>query len=115
VSGFVLTWLGDKVRDTINEARQEALEEIAKACVDDVRAQRTGRLAEGVESRPVEVDGAKAGVQWGYFEAPRGDELFFELFIEAGTPYISGDNAKRNAADRHYGDLPRSIRRKTGL
>jgi len=104
VSGFVLTWLGDKVRDTINEARQEALEEIAKACVDDVRAQRTGRLAEGV-----------AGVQWGYFEAPRGDELFFELFIEAGTPYISGDNAKRNAADRHYGDLPRSIRRKTGL
>jgi hypothetical protein len=112
---FVLTWLGDKVRDAIDEARQEALEEVAQKCVDDVRAQRSGRLAEGVSMRPVEVDGAKAGVQWGYFEAPRGGKLFFELFIETGTPFITGDNAKRNAADRHYGDLPRSIRRKAGL
>ena len=112
---FVLTWLGDKVRDTINEARQEALEEIAQKCVEDVRAQRSGRLAAKVESRPVTVQGTNAGVQWGYFEAPRGDELFFELFIETGTPFITGDNAKRNAADRHYGDLPRSIRRKAGL
>lgn len=112
---FTLTWLGDKVRDAINEARQEALEEVAQKCVDDVRSQRSGRLASKVEMRPVEVDGAVAGVQWGYFEPPRGDELFFELFIEVGTPFITGDNAKRNAADRHYSELPAGIRRKAGL
>jgi hypothetical protein len=112
---FVLEWLGEKVSKAIDEARQEALEEVAERCVQDVRAQRTGRLAEGVESRPVEVEGDVAGVQWGYFEAPRGGELFFELFREVGTVYIAGDNAKRNAADKHYRDLPRAIRRKAGL
>jgi hypothetical protein len=111
---FVLTWLGDKVRDAINEARQEALEDVAQKCVDDVRARRSGRLAAKVDSRPVTVQGQKAGVQWGYFEPPRGDKLFFELFIETGTPFITGDNAKRNAADKHYGDLPLLIRRKAG-
>lgn len=112
---YTLTWLGDKVRDAINEARQEALEEVAQKCVDDVKAQRSGRLAEKVEKREVIVEGSAAGVQWGYFEPPRAGELFFELFIEVGTPYITGDNAKRNAADRHYPDLPAGIRRKTGL
>ena len=112
---FKLTWLGDKVRDAINEARQEALEEVANKCVEDVRAQRSGRLAANVEARPVKVEGASAGVEWGYFEAPRGGDLFFELFIETGTPFITGDNAKRRAAERHYVDLPRGIRRKAGL
>ena len=112
---FKLTWLGDKVREVINEARQEALEEVAKACVEEVRAQRSGRLAARVEMRPVKVEGATAGVEWGYFEAPRGDDLFFELFIETGTPFMTGDNAKRNAADKHYPDLPSGIRRGAGL
>lgn len=112
---FTLTWLGSKVSEAISEARQEALQEVAEKCVQDVRAQRTGRLADGVEVRPVTVEGATAGVQWGYFPAPRGGELFFELFRETGTAFITGDNAKRNAADRHYVDLPRSIRRKAGL
>lgn len=115
MSAVKLTWLGDRVRQVIDEARQEALEEVANKCVDEVRAQRTGRLAEGIESRPVTTDGAVAGVQWGYFPKPRGGELFFELFREVGTAYIAGDNAKRNAADKHYQDLPRDIRRKAGL
>ena len=112
---FVLTWLGDRVSEKIREARQVALEDIAQKCVDDVRGQRSGRLANGVEWQKAEENGAVTGVEWGYFPPKRGGELWFELFIEVGTPFITGDNAKRNAADRHYRNLPRAIREQAGL
>jgi hypothetical protein len=114
VSGWKLTWNGPEILGRISEAKLDAMAEVANKCVQDVRGQRTGRLASAVEARPVTVDGERAGVQWGYFPEPAGGALFFELFRETGTAVIAGDNAKRNAMDRHYPDLPRSIRRKAG-
>lgn len=103
------SWHGDKIADGMRRAAVDAVDETAREAAEDAAGARSGRAAQ-VEAEPAQVSGDRVTARWGVFgDEPHGDP-FWELFVEVGTAYQPGDNAKRRAADRHYPRLADRIR-----
>ena len=107
-------WNGDAIRQQIEAAALAAVDETMEACVAEVQSSRSGRAANVQVVESANQTGQGANGKWGLPPEPTGDP-FWELFVEVGTPYLSGDNAKRSAADHNYPQLASRIGRGAGL
>lgn len=104
-------WKGKQVIRNIEDAIPEAIDETTNECVNTAKSLRTGssRASAALQSRNAKRQGTRGWVgQWGIFDGT----MWWELFVEVGTIYLPGDNAKRRAAEMHYRDLHKRIKKK---
>ncbi len=106
-------WNGPEVFAKMRAAAVVGVSETCEAAANDARAARSGR-ASAIEVGDIQETSSGVTGQWGLFPEPRGGDLFWELFVETGTPFLPGDNAKRAAADRQYPQLTDRIRKAFG-
>lgn len=104
-----LNWRGAEVLAAVRAAELEAIDETTEACAQEAAAERSGQTGD-ITNEPATQDGSVTTGRWGLFPEPRGGAAWYELFIESGNAYRTGDNAKRRAADNQYASLSDRIR-----
>lgn len=101
MSVYELDWLGAEVAARVRAAEASAIDETTSACVSQASSGRSGRTGM-LSSEAAVTSGAETTGRWGLFPEPKGGSAWHEAFIEYGTWYHPGDNAKRRAADAEY-------------
>ncbi|MFW6091488.1 MAG: hypothetical protein ACODAF_06385 [Actinomycetota bacterium] len=107
-----LKWRGRQVSAQVRAASVRAVEETTRAAAASASGKRSGRAAD-VTAEQAQPTTTGASGRWGVFPEPHGDP-HWELFVEVGTAYLPGDQAKRRAADEEYPKLAGRIRRHRG-
>ena len=104
----IVEWNARQIANKIMDGSRAAIDETTSAAASQAASMRSGSVA-NITSEPATGSGSEASGRWGAFPEPGGDP-FYELFAEVGTPFQTGDNAKRRAADSEYAQLADRIR-----
>lgn len=107
-----MQWRGTEVLQRVRKAELAAVEETTRAAAAAAAGARSGAAAD-IVAEPATQTGTGVSGRWGLFPRPHGDP-HWELFVETGTAYQPGDNAKRRAMDQTYPELAKAIRRHRG-